>query len=174
MRSKLCRWKLQGVERKLEQRCLKIFRILHYWVAPRVVAAYFRALWNGWPTDRCMQNMRCQAGHKNRGCVLKCGWDEDSLEHYSTCSVFWRFASAAYPQGLGIPSYMRSREAFFLVHETMSDMMVVRMALGIYSLQRTIMHCRSTDSSIDHMTLLRLWMRRAANGSKATFKDADG
>ena len=46
---------------------------------------------------------------------------------------------------------------------------LVKMALGIYALQRVVMHCRglTQGDSINRQSLLRLWSRRAADGSRS-------
>ena len=152
MRSNIVRWVVSGVQRHLEQRCLRVFHTLKIWCAPRVMAAYFRTLWNGWPTDRRMDNLRRTSGLKNRGCALNCGWDNDALEHYATCKVFWTFATKPVPQGLGIDDSVRSKKAFFLLDERLGEIGQVKMALGIYALQRVVMHCRQNMLSTQNKT----------------------
>ena len=91
------------------------------------------------------------------------------LEHYATCSVFWKFVAAPVPQGLGIPSSLRSREAFFLLHDRLDEQSRVKLALGIYSLQRLVMTCRTGPggANLNHQVLLRIWTKRAAMGSRS-------
>ena len=53
-------------------------------VAPRVHAAAFKTLWNGWTSERRFQRRR---GHNNR-CRFRCSESaEDSIEHYCRCGV---------------------------------------------------------------------------------------
>ena len=162
----MTRWHLIGVPRHLEDRVLRNFKLLSTQCQPRVLAAYFRALWNGWCTSR---RMRTMAGHSGTvfPCVL-CGEGQDSLEHYSLCEVFWEFCNKDRPQGLGIQSSLRSRETFFLVRPGMADEDKIRMALGIYALFRSVIYCSSEASARPKlMTMLRLWAKRATDGSNA-------
>ena len=166
LRQKMTRWHLVGVPRHLEDRVLRNFKLLSTQCQPRVLAAYFRALWNGWCTSR---RMRTMAGHSGTvlPCVL-CGKGQDSLEHYSLCEVFWEFCNKDRPQGLGIHLSLRSRETFFLVRPRMADEDKIRMALGIYALFRSVIYCSSEASARPKlMTMLRLWAKRATDGSNA-------
>ena len=45
----------------------------------------------------------------------------------------------------------------------------VRLALGMYALHMTVQHCRHSSQAgdVDIMALLRMFMFRAANGSRA-------
>jgi hypothetical protein len=163
LRQKMLRWKLPGVPGILERRALRNFKMLHEWCQPRVMAAYFRALFNGWATSRRMRTLTPQRGILE--CML-CHANEDSLEHYSLCNVFWAFACKPRPRGLGLSPTLRSRSSFFLLEEGMQVDDRVRMALGLYSLFRTVICCAS-DSSQNPEILLRLWTKRAAEGSRA-------
>ena len=56
---------------------------------PRVQAAVFMTMWNGWCTHRRFQNRSSRSNH----CVFKCNdTSEDSLEHYCRCPVVLRAA----------------------------------------------------------------------------------
>ena len=58
-------------------------------VTPRVHAAVFTTIWNGWCSERRYQRRRSSANV----CKFKCGTDaEDSLEHYSKCPVVLKVA----------------------------------------------------------------------------------
>ena len=163
LRQKMCRWSLTGVPRFLEERVLRNFKLLSSKCPPRVLASYFRALWNGWCTSR---RMRTMAGHSGAivPCSL-CGGGQDSLEHYSLCEVFWSFCCKARPAGLGLAQSIRSREAFFLLVPGMEEDDCIRMAFGIYALFRTVIYCSATEERVNLLTMLRIHVHRAAEGS---------
>jgi hypothetical protein len=167
LRSKLQRWRLSGVPAHLEGKIARNFRLLSKWCPPRVLMVYFRSLWNGWVTDRRMQSLRKLQGLPQRGCQLGCGWDEDSIEHYATCSLYWTFLCQRRPAGLGISLHMRSRESFFLVHKDLEEHDTCRMALGMYALHRVVNACRHGGPVADTTAMLRIMVRVAAEGSNS-------
>ena len=168
VRSKLAVWNLSGIPARLERRVLKNFALLSKWCPPRVLSVYFRTLWNGWTTDIRMRSLRKQQGLPIRGCMLKCGWDEDSVQHYSCCRVYWHFVSMRRPAGLGVLLEKRSRETFFMLSSDLTEEDVVRLALGMYALHRSVSHGRTNAGVEFHThTLLRVWTRRTAEGSPA-------
>ena len=69
---------------------------------------------------------------------------------------------------MGIPITLRSAEAFLLLKDLL-DEDKVRLALNMYDLHMTVQHCRHcTDpTAIDFGAMLRLFVFRAANGSRA-------
>jgi hypothetical protein len=164
VRTKLTRWGLKGVPAHLERRVFSAFGFLKTWCNPRVLVTFFRTLWNGWITDRRMNTLVAHG----RNCLLGCGWDEDSIEHYSLCSVFWRFVQAERPVGLGIP-VVRCREAFLLVHPDLTEQDKVRMAIGMQALYSLVNHSRwrAESASFDRGAALRLLARKAAEGSRS-------
>ena len=100
--------------------------------------------------------------------MLGCGWEEDSLMHYSCCGLYWKLVSSQRPVGLGFTSSIRGREAFFMLHEELTVEDTVRLALGMYALHRAVSHCRSNlGTNFNITTLLRIWTRRAAENSGA-------
>ena len=93
------------------------------------------------------------------------------MEHYCCCSAFWDYVAARGPTGLGVPRALRSKEATLLIRDGMADEVKVRMALAVYALHRVVSLVRAGDVRevrINHTTLLRLWVRRAAEGSRAS------
>ena len=54
-------------------------------------------------------------------CHLGCGAQDNSIEHYSLCNVYWQFVRLARPQGLGIEELPRIRATLFLVQHGMDD-----------------------------------------------------
>ena len=163
LRAKLAVWKLNGVPGQQERRVLKNFQLLKASCQPRIVACYFRTLWNGWLTFRRMRT--CPTWKSANRCVLGCD-AEDSIQHYALCSVFWGFAFAQSPGGLGLGLHLRSKETFFLVNPQLSDEERIRIAIGIYALHMVICHCRSQPScDVDHVKLLKLHARRGTGSS---------
>ena len=111
-----------------EERALKRFQFFSKWCHPRVIAVYMRTFWNGWVTDRRLQSLLLQLGREQRECVLNCGCGDYSV--YAVCSVFWDFACAERPRGLGLRLSMKSVSSFLLISESMSDEDSVRLGLG--------------------------------------------
>ena len=83
LRHRLGRWGLDLFPRIAAQRCMLMLRRLARLVAPRVWAAVYRTLLNGWCTSRRFQ----QAG----SCVFGCRHYEDSIDHYLGCPALARF-----------------------------------------------------------------------------------
>ena len=165
LRCKLSRWKLNGIPAHVARRALKNFELLSAWCAPRVMATYLRTIFNGWNTDRRFASM---SGKKSRCCLLGCGWDEDSIEHYATCQVYWEFLQADRPSGLAI-TWPRDRETFFGIRPGMPDRDRVVMAIGMYSLYRLVCSLRANSSgaSGNYRRALCWWALRGADGSRA-------
>jgi hypothetical protein len=155
IRANLFRWKLTGVPARLSEGVVKNFSLLQHWCNPRVLVTYLRTLWNGWVTDRRMNVLAAQ----NRGCVLGCGWDDDAIEHYGLCAKFWEFVLAPRPNGLGVTTGRRCREAFFLLQGSMSEQDRVRMAVGMHALYMVVNHCRwqHVDGSFNCLRRFAEW-----------------
>ena len=81
IRHKLSRWRVPLLPRIQVSRCIEFLQALRRRVPPRVWAATWRTLWNGWATSRRTQGARGLAG-----CMFRCS-DEapDSIEHYASC-----------------------------------------------------------------------------------------
>ena len=74
--------KLAGPPAHLARRCSRLLQLLRELVPPRVCAASFRLIFNGWCTHRRFQ----RRGSALNRCFLGCGIDsEDSVEHYCRC-----------------------------------------------------------------------------------------
>ena len=82
IREKLQRWRLTGIERTTATRCAKMFTVLKKLTPPRVVAAVWKTMWNGWTTGRRFQEI-------DHHCKLGCGspYGGDSIEHYAFCAI---------------------------------------------------------------------------------------
>ena len=70
---------------------------------------------------------------------------------------------------MGLSPAFRSAEAALLVHKGLPDEDRVRMALGLYSLHRTVQVCRHAPKhdSLDRKRLFKIYLQRAADNSKA-------
>ncbi len=168
LRVKLVRWRLPEVGGVVETRLMRTFALLSEWCHPRVLFAFFKTLWNGWSTDRRMSSILQGPA---RRCILGCQ-AEDSIEHYSCCPVFWKFASTRRPVGLGIRTDLKGKSVFFLVREGLRKNNCIRIALAIHALYRISCLQRvekrtGHPQQVNFCKLLSLWVRRAADGSKA-------
>ena len=89
IRNKTRRWWgkpycLSGLPGVQTPRIHRRIKLLASGVAPRVQAAVFKTLWNGWVTERRFQRRDGQQNH----CKFKCNRHaEDSIEHYCRCPV---------------------------------------------------------------------------------------
>ena len=154
-----------------ERRVLKRFKLLCEWCSPRVFAVVFRTYWNGWVTTARMKELFKTTGQSQKKCILNCGWEEDSLDHYMLCNKYWQFVTTRRPKGLGIPLAMpRSRETVLLLSDCLADEDAVRLALGLYSWYRTLNFIRFSGCSganVDIPKMLQMWAKRAADNSPA-------
>ena len=125
-------------------------------------------MWNGWVTSRRLNALSSQPNV----CILGCGsvYNEDSVEHYACCDVFWSWACSARPVGPGIQSRMRSKLSFFMLLPELCDEDRIRIALGAYAMHRLINHARHNQlcASFQHKRYLSIMCKRGAVGSKAT------
>ena len=95
-------------------------------------------------------------------CKLGCAGAQDSLEHYCQCPVFWQWALAPWPRGLGLAPQLRSRESFFLLEGGMTVQDIVRMSSGVYALFRTVSGGGvQASAGKNARALLYLWRCRA-------------
>jgi len=81
-RSRSIGFKLAGTPAQISNRVLNNLQRLPQLVPPRVCAAMWRLIFNGWCTPRRFQGRHLAVNH----CVLGCGGEaEDSIEHYCCC-----------------------------------------------------------------------------------------
>ena len=159
IRAKLYQWHFSVLPGHLENRVLSRLRTVKQNCPPRVLAVYFRSLWSGWVTYGRMKKLLTP-----RPCVLGCGWEDDELGHYVCCSVYWAFLCKQRPQGLGIAAGLRGKDSAFLISSLLSEDDIVRLAVGLYALYRTVNHYRfSGEVPTTHgvIKLLRSFCRRA-------------
>ena len=169
IRQKLVSWRLYGIPAHLENRILRNFALLRRWCHPRILTVYFRSIWGGWVTDERMKSLIAKTGGKCRSCVLGCGYEQDMVEHYGRCRVYWEFLSQPLGTGLGLPVALRSGETFLWLSEN-SDEDKVRLALGMYALYRTVQTLRHAEGNaqLDCKKLMKIWIKKAAQRSKAS------
>ena len=83
IRHKLDRWAVPQLPRVRVANCLAFLQALRGRVPPRVWAASWRTLWNGWASSRRTQGRRGLAG-----CMFCCSRAAaDSIEHYANCPL---------------------------------------------------------------------------------------
>ena len=155
-------WKFSVLPGHLETRVLSRFRILAERAPLKVWFVYFRTMWNGWVTyDRMKQLL------PPRPCLLGCGYDEDRVDHYCCCNVYWSFLRRPRPQGLGIQSE-RGKDTALLLNKSLSDEDVLRLAIGLYAVYRTVNAVRFSEpheAPSDFHRLLRMFAKQAVNAS---------
>ena len=102
-------------------------------VPPRVVAAVWKTMWNGWATQRRFG----QSGHK---CLLCCDSanSQDSIEHYARCRVTCDVAI----NFVGLPAshYSRWLGDFVVLgmdHHSCPEHMLVKRSVLVYAIYRT-------------------------------------
>ena len=144
MRHKMSKWGLPVFPRVVAHRAVLMLRRLHRLVAPRVIAAVLRTLWNGWCTRGRFQQVGC--------CVFGCLDMPDDVRHYSYCPVLARFGR----DRLRLP-YWSARgpraTAFFLCEasDACSDRQLVCGALRLFAAYR--FHCASRTAAIPALEL---------------------
>ena len=167
IRKKMARWKLAGLPRVTATRCTRLLKDLSRLVPPRVSAAVWRTMWNGWTTDRRFS----VSGHR---CLLGCDsvCNEDSIEHYARCAVTRRLALQFL--GLPIPHYsfwLGNFVALGVNHRYCDDAVLTRRAALVYSIYRTTNHLRHHPTSDAQfiMDMAQQYVREAVRGHpKAT------
>ena len=101
-----------------------------------------------------------------RDCILGCGWDEDSVHHYVCCGTYWSFVADVRPRGLGLPHVKRCKENALLISDDLAKEDVIRLAVGLYALYRTVNTIRFAKSDGDPhcpARLLKLFSQRATD-----------
>ena len=158
-------WKLEGPEAYVARRIHGNFAFLQAKCRPCIVSAYFRAVWNGWPTSVRMRHM--QRNSACCTCKFGCKGAYDSLEHYARCKVVWTFFSAPVPSGLGIGRKYKSVDGFLLAQKGMAERDKVAIALGIYSVSKTLMQVQQANGDVNFQKLFRLHAKAGMRGSGA-------
>ena len=115
-----------------------------------------------------MKELFKRTGQDRRHCLLNCGCDEDSVDHYIVCNSYWDFITSRRPRGLGIDGAARNRDTALLLSNALSDEDVVRLALGLYALYRTVNFIRfgcDAYMDVDTQKLLQLFAKHATHNS---------
>jgi hypothetical protein len=113
---------------------------------PRVVAAVWKTMWNGWTTARRFQ--------KVGKCLLCCSstMGEDSIEHYARCAVLRDLCHHFI--GLSHSHYSTWLGNFVILglnHGSVCEVTLVKRAIAVYATYRTInklRHFPCTDCNI--------------------------
>ena len=147
-------------------RCVAFLSAVRNTVPPRVWAAVWRSLWNGWATSR-----RTQGRHGLPGCMFSCSPDApDSVEHYAHCPRL--HAVAGRLLGLPRPETPAARLAAFLGLDARASKPAghaVRVAIRLCAAYRT--HCLCRHGQVRRgpaaEEALRQSCREAVRGSAA-------
>ena len=132
MRHKLERWKLPGIPMHHARRALSRLKELRELVAPRVVSACFRLIYNGWCTPARFQ--------KKGSCVLCSKRDsEDRIEHYPYCSR----VRALMVHHLGMSNESACLESFLFVSSRADAETHTLLAIVVYAVFRATHYLRS-------------------------------
>ena len=119
------RWHLVLPQGKLSRRLLSRLARLRALTSPRVQAAVFRTLWNGWTTKARFQQHGC--------CVLGCSETaDDRIEHYAYCPYLRELIVA----WLGLNSRLVSLEGFLLASDRMTDHELALVAVAVYAMHK--------------------------------------
>jgi hypothetical protein len=164
IRRKMMRWKLTGPPAHVARRIASRFSVLKANCRPCVVAAFFRTLWNGWPTSARMRSLDGAGGV--RRCVFGCTAAEDRLEHYLTCKVIWNVLES--PQGLGMMPAQRTLNHMLLAERGLSERDITAVAVACYAIGRTAHVCKSAPNELNVASVLKLFIKEATRGSKAS------
>ena len=140
VRLKMSRWRLCIPPGIVTRRILDRLPSIGKLVNPRVHAAIFKAVWNGWTTSARFQNRsRCVLGCSEAVDALGYPIAEDRIEHYVTCPfTCWLLSK------VGLHPSHASKEHFFLVADGMmehTDRVVLR-SIILYAMMRATNHFR--------------------------------
>ena len=135
LRHKLERWRLDAPLGTVTRRLLSRLGRLKCLVTPRVQAAVFKTLWNGW----CTRSRFQQEG----ACVLCCSLEAvDRIEHYATCIhqrdiITW----------FGLPLHFVSLNHFLLVADGLTDTDITLISLSVYAMFRATNYFRRSSET---------------------------
>ena len=125
------RWRLSLPLGKLSRRILSRLARLRNFTTPRVQAAVFRTLWNGWTTKARFQQHGC--------CVLGCSdMAQDRIEHYACCPHLRALVTV----WLGLNSRLVSLEGFLLAADSMTDQELCLIGVAAYAMHRATAYYR--------------------------------
>ena len=164
MRWKIRRWNLPIPLGRLSRRLPKRLAAMHKLTTPRVQAAAFRTLWNGWTTASRFQ----QSGT----CVLGCSPSaEDRIEHYAHCPFFRDLVTG----WLGVRTQLVSLVGFLLAADGMSDKKICLMSIAVYAMHRATAFYRrgSTPTAAQVKHFPQAMCQSAVRGHKSSLRVLD-
>ena len=176
IRSKVDRWRglyygLQGIPGRYAP-CMAQ-RIIHWGklVPPRVQAAVFTTLWNGWCTHRRFQ----KRSSTDNVCRFKCSsTSEDSLEHYCRCPVVPRVARHilhfSYPPELALNVWMLNSYWLDIDYNMRGAALLI---YGTYMAFNTIRHKGIADANQAYKCITQ-FCKLGAGGDDACISHLDG
>jgi hypothetical protein len=165
--SKSIGYKLAGPPLHVARRVHRHMQLLPNLVAPKVCAAVFRTVFNGWCTERRFQR-RWKATNK---CVLGCGGQaEDSIEHYCCCPT----VQDTLRSQLRVIVNSGSALAFFMMAELPGDLesSLMSSALMTYAMYMATNHyrnCGTTTYAIGRDFLRQTLIQATRGHSKSRF-----
>ena len=123
IRAKLKRWQVSLVPRLAADRSRSLLFRLKRLVQPRVQAAAWKTLWNGWCTRRRFQQA---------GTCLVCDsvTARDCIEHYAFCGVFQEFRCNT----LHLPRVRSLDQFLMLEHTAWDDTRLILEAVALFAL----------------------------------------
>ena len=127
---------------------------------PRVQAATWKLIWNGWCTARRFQQRRCQKNTCKLGCSKTA---EDSIEHYVHCPVVVKVAA------LRLRLYDLSLADFLLASASMSKERIAKTVLLTYAVFRATnmyRHKSSKPSRQEAFDAVESYLRSASVGHR--------
>ena len=121
-RCKMKRWQTLLVPRIQAERAWGMMLRLGQLVRPRVFAAVWRTLWNGWCTRRRFQHEgSCMFGCSNTA--------RDCVEHYAYCPIYQRFRGTT----LFLPKIQSLDSLFLLRHNEWNDDRLILEAISVFA-----------------------------------------
>ena len=169
IRSKLDRWQLPGSPGPTVTRVSRALERLKELTAPRVRAAVWRTLFNGWTTARRFQ--------RTGKCVLGCNeeFNEDSIEHYAHCAAVRSLSRNFLGSGVGgtqpaITSPSNAKGDFIVLglnQGSVEDALLTKRAILVYAVYRATNLQRHSDdvaSIVESSGILQQYAKEAVRG----------
>ena len=166
IRKKLGRWNLTGNPNATSNRCARAFQDFKGLFPPRVSAAIWKTMWNGWTTARRFQ--------RNADCLLCCGGvcGEDSIEHYAMCSVVRKVGRCFVGlQDSHYSTWLGNFVALGLNQGKVDEKTLTLRASLVYAVFRTtnaLRHNPTTSREVAHDMLVQFAKEAVRGHSKAT------
>ena len=144
VRQKIARWSIPGPPAIVATRCVRMLKELRKDLSPAVIAGFFRASWNGWPTTARMRSM--PDAPPTAHCLFRCSHTaEDRIEHYAHCPVVRQVLATPLPSGPGLQRHPSSIENFFALARGMAKVERARAATAVYAVGKALVHKSHED-----------------------------